>query len=90
MAYVGTVTAPTNQANVVVQSPDPPGVYSRYAGKTSIVLGGIQIAAGACVLLASIIALATYGAIGVLGDLFCGVLVSIVNGILMDLGRRPC
>ena len=76
MAYTGSVMTSTNQNNVVLQSPDPAGVYPHYASKSSNVLGAIQIATGALVLVVSVIALATFGAIAIVGDLFCGVLVS--------------
>ena len=76
MAYAGSVMASTHRNNVVFQSPDPPDVHPHYASKSSNVLGAIQIATGALVLIISVIALATFGAIAIVGDLFCGVLVS--------------
>ena len=90
MAYVGTVpattvTTATNQSNIVVQSPYPPGYYPHYASKSSIVLGGTQITAGIVVIILSIIALATYGPMGAVGDIFCGVLVSNVNITLLNV-----
>ena len=69
-----------------------PGVHPRYASGQSTVLGWVQVAAGAAVIVAAITARATYMNNLVIGDIFTGILVSmkhcknIATGVGINVG----
>ncbi|KAK2190724.1 hypothetical protein NP493_73g05069 [Ridgeia piscesae] len=64
-----------------------PGVHPRYASGQSTVLGWVQVAAGAAVIVAAITARATYTNNLVIGDIFTGILMTLTGAFGVAAGK---